>query len=382
MNSSMLNRRKFVKIVAVGTGITTCGVIGVNATGKVNYSDPAYLYWNKNSPGALKNEHYLVLCAALAASAHNTQPWRFDISENTIDVYADLKRNLGEADKERRLMALSVGCALENIHLAANYLGLQPEILLQPDNDFLNTGFAAKVKLTQGGKVSVSSEKFNAIFNRQTTRAMYLDEPIDDKFITKLTQLNNFENIELHLFTDNLSRNTINAVHAEAVKSFVEDDSAYRDSLAWWRYTREELLDKRDGISIYTSAAPNLIKQYFKYSVTGDDMSGDFGRKGESDLMLKLFPSTPLWAAITTTEPGLSTRLNGGRLLERLYLSCTENQYRIMPITYATEQPQYARQLISTLKLDKAKELLSIVRIGKSDLLERAVRRPLSDIIV
>jgi hypothetical protein len=381
MNSSILNRRKFVKIMAVGTGITTCGVMGVNATGKVNYSDPAYLYWNKNSPGALKNEHYLVLCAALAASAHNTQPWRFDISENAVNVYADLKRNLGEADKERRLMVLSVGCAIENIHVAANYLGLQPEILLQSDNDFHDTGFAAKVSLTQSGEIVGSSEKFNAIFNRQTTRAMYLDEPIEDKFITKLTQLNNFENIELHLFTDKSSLDTINTVHAEAVKSFVKDDAAYQDSLAWWRYTREELLDKRDGISIYTSAAPSLIKQYFTYTVTGDDMRGDFGRNGESELMLKLFASTPLWAAITTTEPGLSTRLNGGRLLERLYLSCIENQYRIMPITYATEQPQYAQQLLSTLKLDKAKELLSIVRIGKSDLLERAVRRPLAEII-
>jgi hypothetical protein len=37
----------------------------------------------------------LVHAAVLAANAHNSQPWRFTLSDGMIDVHADLDRHLG-----------------------------------------------------------------------------------------------------------------------------------------------------------------------------------------------------------------------------------------------------------------------------------------------
>jgi hypothetical protein len=377
-------RRKFIKYMAVGTGITVSGLVGINSSGKVNYSHYAYQYWNKISKGALTNEHYLALCGSLAASAHNTQPWMFQLNENTLDVFADLNRNLGKADIDRRLMALSVGCAIENINVAGHHLGFSPEILLQDEKEFMNTGFAARIKLSPSKNITsiADSSRFNAIFSRQTTRNTYLDQPIDAEILSRLNQLNDFPDLQLTLIVDQTQRDQIRNIHAKAAESFVRDDHAYADSLNWWRYSREELLEKRDGISIHTSAAPNLIKQYFSYAITADDMKSDFGKNGELDLMLKLFSATPLWAVITASNPNLTSRLNGGRLLERLYLASAEMDYRIMPIAYATEQPLYAKELLKKIKIPTNHELLSVVRMGKSELLERSVRRQLSDIIV
>lgn len=377
-------RRKFIKIAAIGTGAAACGIVGIGSGGKVNYSNPAYQYWNKISRGALDNEQYLVLCGSLAASAHNTQPWKFVVDKNTIDVYADLARNLGSADQQRRLMALSVGCAIENINVAGHYLGLSPEISIQPDSAFIKDGFAARINLTSSktAKSTADINRFKAIFNRQTTRNLYQDQPIDTGLLSLLNQLNDFPDLELTLVVDQTQRNHIRDIHARAAEAFVKDDSAYGDSLNWWRYSREELLDKRDGISIYTSAAPNLIKQYFRYAITADDMKSDFGKNGELDLMLKLFAATPMWAVITASNSNFSSRLNGGRLLERLYLASAEKDHRIMPITYVTEQESFAKELLEKINLPKEHELLSVVRIGKSELLERSVRRQLSDIIV
>lgn len=377
-------RRKFIKIAAIGSGAAACGIIGLSSGGKVNYSNSAYQYWNKISKGALGNEQYLVLCGSLAASAHNTQPWKFHIDKNTIDVYADLNRNLGSADQDRRLMAMSVGCAIENMNVAGHYLGFSPEITLQSDADFMEKGFAANIKLTpaKNEKSSADNNRFNAIFKRQTTRNIYLDQPIDTEVLSFFNQLNDFPDLELTLVVDQNQRNHIRDIHSRAAEAFVKDDSAYGDSLNWWRYSREELLKKRDGISIYTSAAPNLIKQYFRYAITSDDMKSDFGKNGELDLMLKLFAATPMWAVISASNANFSARLNGGRLLERLYLASAEKDHRIMPITYVTEQKKFAKELLEKINLPKEHELLSVVRIGKSELLERSVRRQLSDIIV
>lgn len=370
--------------MAVGTGITVSGLVGINSSGKVNYSHHAYQYWNKISKGALTNEHYLALCGSLAASAHNTQPWMFQLNENTLDVFADLNRNLGSADIDRRLMALSVGCAIENINVAGHHLGFSPEILLQDEKEFMKTGFAARIKLSPSKNIKsiADSNRFKAIFNRQTTRNTYLDQPIDAEILSRLNQLNDFPDLELTLIVDQAQRDQIRNIHAKAAESFVKDDHAYGDSLNWWRYSRDELLEKRDGISIHTSAAPNLIKQYFSYAITADDMKSDFGKNGELDLMLKLFSATPFWAVITSSNTNLTSRLNGGRLLERLYLASAEMDYRIMPVAYATEQPLYAKELLEKINIPTSHELLSVVRMGKSELLERSVRRQLSDIIV
>jgi len=44
----------------------------------------------------------LVRYATLAASGHNTQPWKFAISENAIEIYPDVVRHLPAVDPNDR----------------------------------------------------------------------------------------------------------------------------------------------------------------------------------------------------------------------------------------------------------------------------------------
>ena len=65
----------------------------------------------------------LLRYATLAASSHNTQPWRFELADDQIRVFADASRQLLVADPDRRELFLSVGCAIENLIVAAEQLG-------------------------------------------------------------------------------------------------------------------------------------------------------------------------------------------------------------------------------------------------------------------
>ena len=60
--------------------------------------------------------------ASLAPSVHNTQPWRFVVSEHTIEVYADPDRQLASIDHFGRQLHISCGAAIELARLAVRSL--------------------------------------------------------------------------------------------------------------------------------------------------------------------------------------------------------------------------------------------------------------------
>ena len=57
--------------------------------------------------------------ATLAPSGHNTQPWKFSIKDNSILIYPDYSRRLSVVDPDDHALFISLGCALENLVIAA-----------------------------------------------------------------------------------------------------------------------------------------------------------------------------------------------------------------------------------------------------------------------
>jgi hypothetical protein len=63
---------------------------------------------------------------------HNTQPWRFTVTRQAIELYADASRQLME-DLAGREMIISCGAALFGLRLAVGSLGYHPEVSLFPE---------------------------------------------------------------------------------------------------------------------------------------------------------------------------------------------------------------------------------------------------------
>ena len=74
---------------------------------------------------------YLIATAARAPSVHNTQPWRFKVTESAIELYCDSRRQL-LADRDGREMLISCGAALYGLRLAVRSLGRMPGVELLP----------------------------------------------------------------------------------------------------------------------------------------------------------------------------------------------------------------------------------------------------------
>jgi len=135
----------------------------------------------------------LIHAAILAANAHDTQPWLFHASGDTITVFADFDRNLGSFDPFRREMHLSIGCALENLAQAAKAQGLDAWIEMPPAVLGLAPQLApdepvAIVRLTRGNRDE--TELFHAIPRRHTHRGAFLpDRAISTRLLTGIEAL-------------------------------------------------------------------------------------------------------------------------------------------------------------------------------------------------
>src|SRR5215207_7665745 len=102
----------------VGAGVATVAVAGVSgltarAVGQrvlTPGQGRAYAAWSEWSGAADDGLLRLVRSAVLAANGHNTQPWRFVLADDRIDVFADAARGEGVLDPLGRELLISLGC--------------------------------------------------------------------------------------------------------------------------------------------------------------------------------------------------------------------------------------------------------------------------------
>ena len=116
-----LNRRDFLKLLAAA-GVTVAGGYALYTyTPWLNYEDQANQDRKAFEKGASMSVQMreLVRYATLAPNGHNTQPWKFVIKENAIEIHPDLTRYLPAVDPNERELWISLGCALENLIVSA-----------------------------------------------------------------------------------------------------------------------------------------------------------------------------------------------------------------------------------------------------------------------
>ncbi|MBI5221611.1 MAG: hypothetical protein HY979_02300, partial [Candidatus Magasanikbacteria bacterium] len=71
-----------------------------------------------------KKIKFLAQYGIMAPSCHNTQPWKFKVVNNCLEIYPDVSKKLLIADPVGRGLYISLGCCLENIIIASRHFGL------------------------------------------------------------------------------------------------------------------------------------------------------------------------------------------------------------------------------------------------------------------
>lgn len=123
----------------------------------------------------------LVHYATMAPSGHNTQPWRFVLDDPYLTIRPDPDRRLGVVDADDHALFISLGCALENLLIAAEQAGFDAAVAY-PGDDAASA--VIRVRLEPGGPASQRqrdyprSGLFGAIPERQSTRRAFDRQPL------------------------------------------------------------------------------------------------------------------------------------------------------------------------------------------------------------
>jgi nitroreductase len=130
----------------------------------------------------------LLVYATLAPSVHNTQPWRFRITEDAVELHADRSRQLPVADPQGRELVISCGSALFHLRTAIRYFGHTCEVDLFPHGQAAD--LLARLQLLDGPPPT-SSERalFQAITRRRhTDRGRFQDRQVAHSMLAAARQ--------------------------------------------------------------------------------------------------------------------------------------------------------------------------------------------------
>lgn len=266
--------------------------------------------------------------AVLAPSSHNTQPWFFRLSDSAVDLCADRTRALPVNDPEDRELAISCGCALMNLRIAAASAGLHVQVRLLPEPE--EPDLLARMSLSgQSNVCADDAELADFIETRRTYRKRFAPREVSASALDQLIEATRQEGARLvPLLTDEVRQKTAALVaEGDAVQWA---NSSWRRELAAWMHPRRQ----GDGLTMPALSLPaaQLVVRTF-------DMGGGVGAKDR-----QLAEASPLLAVLSTEGDHPRDWLLAGQALQRaLLLGCKHGlqaSYLNQPVQEASLRPK------------------------------------------
>jgi nitroreductase len=392
-----MQRRAFLK----GAGVITVAVMGGGVwracdQGVFSVGEgPAYEPWKDWRSGSVEGPLALVRAAILAASPHNTQPWLFKITSSRIELHIDTSRNVGALDPFLREEHIGIGCALENLVLAAAANGYRASATLLPGElgpipVEPKTELLASVDLVPG--IRQQSELYDAIPQRHTNRAAYdALRPIPPQFIDTLSHLAGDEpDVRIFLFSADADRKKIVQISSAANDEIYSDPEVNRGSEHWIRIQWSDVQKYRDGLTIDAFGMPPravaIAKMMPLWMLKWAGSRG--GKNGYAEHML----SAPLIGIIAVQDRyDRGHCLRVGRIWQRAHLLATARGLAGRPCNEAVEmidhekalgRPALHAELLGEILGDAAWQPAFVFYMGYPTLTARASPRRSIDSVV
>jgi nitroreductase len=301
--------------------------------------DPAVVTWEIDEQdfpreSSLREQmKFLLGYAILAPSSHNTQPWKFALGdEGVIEVRLDPAGWLRIADADQRELYLSLGCALENLLVAAGHFGFAAEPGYFPDPRSREVVARVTLKKAAGQTYGRHSSLFQAITLRQTIHQTFDRRPVELVMQQRIRQCCDEPGIHLYLTDDDQLRRQVDELIVRSdARLFANPD--YREELAYWI-----------GQGVF--GTPWLISQLGRLAMAYLNFGGMVTRNDEQALM-----SAPLMAVLVADENDRVSQLRAGQVFERIYLTGALLGIGVRPMSQIVQVPEHKKELAQLFSL-------------------------------
>ncbi|MFG2045187.1 Acg family FMN-binding oxidoreductase [Dactylosporangium sp. NPDC048998] len=283
--------------------------------------------------------------ARLAPSIHNTQPWRWVVHGDRLELYAVPDRQLREQDPDGRLMVLSCGAALHHA-----LVGLAAE------------GWTGRVERPAGEPLAVvhaerhdpadphAMRRMQLLRVRHTDRRVVSDEPVSPDVRQALVDAARQGGARLHVLNrDQVLQLAVMIEHSGEAQQ--HDERMRAETAAWVGGSRPEGTGLPDAVIPAELPLTTVAERDFGVSGSltagaGHDTAASYAvLYGDGD------------------EPG--DWLRAGEALSELWLSATSNGATVLPLSSPVEL-NFTRQALRRM-LGETGYAYLVLRLGTAD---------------
>lgn len=320
-----------------------------------------------SATGAYPELHQqLVRYACLGANGHNTQPWRFVLSQNAIEIRPDFTRRTPVVDPDDHHLFASLGCAAENLTLAAQASGQNSAV------DMLRESLV--VRLTPG--VANPLPRFAAIPRRQSTRLDYDGSTLSSEERTRLlAAVQDGGTVSAAVFDSPTDKARLGELITEGNRMQIEDPAFVAELRDWIRFDKTEAAAHRDGLFTSSSGNPELPgwvgRRVFPMVFTPEAENAKIIRQVESSAAL---------IALMADQDTPTGWVAAGRAAQRLQLEATvlglKTAYLNQPVEVLALRPELAALMGAPGRRPNL-----VLRVGRGPSAPRSLRRAVETVI-
>jgi hypothetical protein len=311
----------------------------------------------------------------LAANSHNTQPWKFRLGADTIDILPDFSRRTPIVDPDDHHLYVTLGCAAQNVVIAASASDRPTETVVTADG---REGTALRVVLGKqlGMRDRAEADLCNAISVRQSTRSDYDGAALSASELRQLEEAAAMPGVDVLFITDRPKLEQALEFIQRGNGAQMDNPAFVRELKEWIRFNPVAALKTGDGLLGKCSGSPSaptwLGPMVFDLAFKEDAENKKYARQLRSSAGL---------AAFVAEKEDPEGWINVGRSFERFALRATVLGIRHAHLNMPVEVPEVRPAFAAWLGVPGRRPDL-VIRFGKARSMPMSIRRPLDAVIV
>ena len=311
-----------------------------------------------------------VRLACRAPSLHNSQPWRWVVEGDTVQLFVEPDRVVRGADSSGREALIACGAVLDHFRVAMAAAGFTANADRFPNpNNRLHVAsidFTAMEFVTDGHR-----QRANAILLRRTDRLPFAAPPDWDTFEPELHDTVDSDAVRLDIIPDHLRPQLAEA--SQLTESLRLYDSSYHAELDWWTAA----FAVTEGIphsSLVSAAESDRVDVGRTFPVTHHRERRPEVDEDRSKVLV-----------LSTYDDTRDSVLRCGELLSAVLLDATMVGLATCTLTHITEVPA-SREIVAGL-IDQSNHRITpqvLIRVGLTPSIEDVPpptpRRPIGEV--
>jgi hypothetical protein len=322
----------------------------------------------RGSGNHARDDRELVRLATLAASSHNTQPWLFRTTADSVMILPDRTRRCPVVDPDDAHLYKSLGCAAENLVHAASMQGHLAEVHYDATADAV----VAHLRESPGLE---PTELSRALVTRQCTKSPYDGSAVAPEHLRELERAATGDGVRCLVLTEHSEKAAVSELVERGNRAQLTDDAFRRELLTWIRFNPRAALETRDGLAGRVNGQPPLPtvlgRLLTPLVVTASAQAKADRTRLESSAGVAVF--------LTTTDRPASW-VQAGRAYERFSLKADLLDIRSAFINQPIEVRDLRGELRAVLGVSDHPQLM--VRFGHAPRGPYSLRRPVDDVLI